>query len=120
MLADAHQHSADERAGGQIERLLGGFFEVLPRSVFPFALRQLAELDQRQFEKLHGFDKLDWSSINCWKTGPEDLVAINDAVERTFQRMDMHISSQAQGGCDMIGGTPWFELIDEPEALLGK
>src|SRR5439155_2634981 len=50
----------------------------------------------------------------------ENFVTLNNVGDCSFERSDIDRTEQAQGRCDMISRTARFELIDEPEALLGE
>ena len=54
------------------------------------------------------------------KRGAQDFVALDDLAEAVLGGRRVERSHDAHGGGDVVGGAVRFELIEEPEPLLGE
>ena len=54
------------------------------------------------------------------EAGAQRFVAERDFAEHAFERGQAQPPLDAQDGNDIVGGVPGFELMEEPEPLLGE
>ena len=59
-------------------------------------------------------------AVYGWEGGAQDFMALNDLIQAPFQSDHIQCASQVQGGGNVVERTVRFELIEEPQALLGK
>ena len=55
------------------------------------------------------------------KSGAQDLMSLDDFLQALIQILQIEgLPKQAISTGKQICGTPWLQLIEEPESLLGK
>ncbi len=98
----------------QVEAVPGGLFETAAEQV-------LGEVGDRQAEAHSGGvqDGLPGALRVLREDGPQALVAYDDVLEGRAQRLRDEGTGQPQRAGDVVGGGGAFELVQEPEPLLG-
>jgi hypothetical protein len=57
--------------------------------------------------------------LRC-KARPQDIVSINNGLERAFERSDIEWAREPNRQGDVVHRRAGTHLVEEPEALLGK
>src|SRR3954471_20258422 len=120
VLGEPDEPGANQGQSGEIEWFLRGFLQALLRAHFTIAIRQLRQINERRLYLEAPLDDLDWRSVNRGETSAQGFMAVNHRLQSLLECENFQPAFQAQGGCHVVGGTAWFELIDEPEPLLRK
>src|SRR5262249_25124030 len=114
LLVELQQLHPQDGAGPEIERRLM-FAPHLDRNLPALlGLIQPAEIIYRQLDFQLGFNDLDRLAIDVDKAGPQALVPIDDASDRSAERLDIQFAVKPQRLRHVVFGARSFQLIDEP------
>ncbi len=116
----AQQRGADERAAAEVERRGGVLARQPPRLQVAGRLRQAREVGHREREGRGGRDHLDGLAAIQLETGAQRLVAAADLRQAARQRHGVERAAQPPGDRQVIGRVARLQLVQQPEALLGK
>ena len=65
-------------------------------------------------------DHLDRRSVDVIERGAQDVVAVDDPIQRPLQGVAIEFARQAQGAGQVVGRTGRVTLVLQPQALLGE
>ena len=80
--------------------------------------REMAEVDPLEPEMDVGVDDLEDVLASEGEAGPPGLVAIEELVERGFEKVRIEVTAVADGECLVVGGKVWLHGGMQPEAVL--
>ena len=117
------EQAADQWAAAEIKRGLRFVVELPLLFCCSLRDRDFAEVDAAQAEAGFGFggDDLLGCAVAAAEGGAQDFVAGDDAVEGALQGAGVECAAEFECAGDVVGaaGSFAFELVEEPEALLG-
>ncbi len=120
LCSQAQQFDAQQRPLCQIKGvlgLLGGQALCCDR---PLGLREVPEVRYRARQNKVPRDNLGWLSVHRCKGGSQDFVALHKLMQALFQCRNVELTGEAKSSVDVIDRTARPQLVEEPEALLGK
>jgi hypothetical protein len=117
--AQMQEATADQRANAQVKRLLGFLVLVKAKVRLTVRLLEISQVDDLQREMLLRRDLLSWAVLHLYEDGAQGLVSLDEGVESAAQGAMIEDSAQASGEWDVICSAAAFQLVDEPQALLG-
>ena len=104
----------------KIERLLCLDLRQTLSLALALILIEFTQIDDWQSERSWGFDNLYWLTACYLKNRPQRLMPAEELVETLLHGRDNQCSTNPHRNRDVIGGTLWLQLIDDPQPLLRK
>ncbi len=117
LACDVEQGCPNQRAGAQVERALR--FAVRPMLCGCRGIVFTAEIDLTQPELDELVDLLQRLLVDDDKASAQDFVAPDQICEAHLERDDVEIAFELQCERHVVRRAAGFELIQEPETLLG-
>ncbi len=114
------QHAAQQEIARQVERPAGLVSHQGEDRRLARALRQARQIDQRQGERRRLLDHLHRRPLPRGEDRAQRLVAARGFAEAARQHLARQRPGDAQRDRDVVERAARFELIDEPQALLGE
>jgi hypothetical protein len=111
---------AQERTLAEVEGLLGGARGQALSLVLALGGRQGGKVGQRQGYGQGGLDDLDGLAVVQAEGGAQRLVALDQVGQAGLEGGGVERTGALQDKRDVVEGGGGRELVEEPEALLGK
>src|SRR5947207_5699774 len=120
VLTQSQQHSTQERTVGQVERP-SRFLVCQPQHLGLASLRkQPTQFDHWHTECLSQADDLYWLIFAYGESCAQVLMPPHDLLHASLQRPGTQLTAEPYSMGNSVGSTPRFQLVKEPQALLGK
>jgi hypothetical protein len=118
--SEAEKDEAEERSLPQIERPARLFASELMEKTVLSIRSQAGKIDQGERNLVRRIDDLDRFAVPHLEAGAKRLVAADDLGDGSPEAGRVEGSAQADRGEQAEAGRARFELLQEPEALLGE
>src|SRR6266702_4448474 len=92
----------------------------------PLVLLEILQVNQRKRAggrlpwPSGAMNNLDWLTAIETKSRPQDLMSSHYLMHAALQSLHIQLALQSSGAGNEVDGAPRLQLIQEPEALLGK